>query len=95
VDYPGSVPSQNLVIDINNSGNVVGYYSFSDYAHLQGYSVVGGTMSALPSTGYNYAAVSGISDDNTIVGSVTTGSGSSGYTLKNGSYTYFNIPGVQ
>lgn len=43
VDYPGGISSQNLVIGLNNHGQAVGYYSLTDYSHVQTYVYSGGS----------------------------------------------------
>lgn len=96
IDYPGAVAT--LVTDINDSGQIVGEYTFSGLGDRQGFLLSNGVFTSISYPGATFTRAIAINSYGDIVGDHAdagnnNGSGSEyGYLLKDGVFTPIAFP---
>lgn len=94
VDFPGAVA--NLATDINDSGQVVGEYTFTDLNHRQGFLFSDGGFTSITFPGASFTRALSINRYGDIVGDYgkpNSGAGTDfGYLLHNGAFTPILFP---
>jgi len=93
VNIPGA--TQQGASAVNDSGEIVGYYSDSSAAP-QGYLQSGGTFTtiAVPFAGATWTEADGINNSGEVVGYWLDATTSHGFLLSAGTYTSFDYPGA-
>lgn len=96
IDYPGAVAS--LGTDINDSGQIVGEYTFSDMGHRQGFLLSSGVFTPISFPGSTFTRAVGINRYGDIVGDHDKAGNNGGlghdegYLFHNGVYSTFAFP---
>lgn len=97
IDFPGAVAS--LGTDINDSGWMVGEYTFSDLNHRQGFLLSKGVFTSITFPGAAFTRALGINRYGDIVGDYISSNGNgipnghdSGYLLRGGVFTPIQFP---
>ncbi len=96
IDFPGAVTS--LGTDINDSGEMVGEYTFSDLNHRQGFLLRKGVFTSITFPGAFFTRAVGINRYGDIVGDCIIKGGDSatgqdfGYLLRGGVFTSIRFP---
>jgi len=96
IDFPAAVAS--LGTDINDSGQIVGEYTFTDLGHRQGFLLSGGVFTSISFPGSTFTRAVGINRYGDIVGDHDNAGNNGGlghdegYLFHNGAYTTFSFP---
>jgi uncharacterized membrane protein len=96
IDFPGSV--FNLATDINDAGEIVGEYTFTDLGHRHGFLLSNGVFTSITFPGATFTRALGINRHGDIVGDHQKagnnhGNGNQfGYLLKGGVFTLIVFP---
>ena len=93
IDFPGAVLS--VCTDINDSGQIVGEYSFSGFDDRQGFLLSNGVFTSITFPGATFTRAVGINRFGDIVGDFTTKEGLGrdfGYLLRGGVFTTIQFP---
>jgi uncharacterized membrane protein len=94
IDYPGAVLT--LAVDINDSGQIAGEYTFSTVSRRQGFLLSNGSFTSITFPGASFTRAIGINRYGDIVGDyILAGSGDSnehGYLLRGGVFTSISFP---
>jgi len=96
IDFPGAVVS--LGTDINDSGQIVGEYTFSDLGHRQGFLLSDGVFTSITFPGSTFTRAVGINRYGDIVGDYqeagnNNGNGNDfGYLLRGGVFNQVRFP---
>jgi chitinase len=97
IDYPGSVA--DLAVDINDSGQIVGEYTFTDLSHRHGFLLSDGVFTDITYPGAIFTRAIGINRygdivaDHSDIGNPNNGNGNDyGYLLRGGVFTSIVFP---
>jgi uncharacterized membrane protein len=95
IDYPGAVAT--LGTDINDYGQIVGEYTFTDLAHRHGFLLSNGVFTSITFPGAVFTRAVGINRYGDIVGDYNKGANSGngqdyGYLLHGGVFTSIRFP---
>jgi hypothetical protein len=96
IDFPGAVAS--LGTDINDPGQMVGEYTFTDLGHRQGFLLSGGVFTSISFPGSTFTRAVGINRYGDIVGDHDKAGNNGGlghdegYLFHDGVYTTFAFP---
>jgi uncharacterized membrane protein len=94
IDYPGAVLT--LAVDINDSGQIAGEFTFSSLNRRQGFLLSSGTFTSITFPGSSFTRAIGLNRYGDIVGDyILPGSGDSnehGYLLRGGVFTSISFP---
>ena len=93
IDYPDA--SATHVTGINNSGDIVGYYSNATDVggRVHGFLLAGGTFTTINVPGALSTVAHGINDSGDIVGEyMDAGGNNNGFLLAGGTFTTINVP---
>jgi hypothetical protein len=91
VDVPGA--SSTAILDINNSGQMVGLYTSAGVT--SGFVDTNGVITTIAVPGATTTVAYAISNSGTVVGQYLTGGYYYGFIDNNGSFTTVNVPGYQ